>query len=97
MSPLFFMKMYKRFRNTLVEYPAQFWLMALGLLISSAGSSMVWPFLMIYASEKLSLSLSAVSTLLTINAATGLLTSFIAGSVADRLGRKPVMVISLAV
>ncbi len=71
--------------------------MASGLLISSAGSSMIWPFLMIYVSEKLSLSLSTVSTLITINAATGLFTSFIAGAVADRLGRKPVMVISLAV
>ena len=58
---------------------------------------MIWPFLMIYVSEKLSLSLSTVSTLITINAGTGLLTSFIAGAVADRLGRKPVMVLSLAV
>ncbi len=87
----------KRFRDLISEYPSQFWLMAVGLLISSAGTSMIWPFLMIYVSEKLDLSLSAASTLLTINAATGLITSFIAGSVADKLGRKPVMVISLAV
>ena len=97
MSPLFFTTMYKRFRNTLAEYPPQFWLMASGLLLSSAGTSMIWPFLMIYASEKLNLSLSTVSTLITINAGTGLMTSFIAGAVADRLGRKPVMVLSLAV
>ncbi len=57
---------------------------------------MIWPFLMIYVSERLGLSLSTVSTLITINAGTGLLTSFIAGAVADRLGRKPVMVLSLA-
>jgi MFS family permease len=86
-----------RLRNTLAEYPPQYWLMASGLLISSAGASMIWPFLMIYASEKLSLSLSTVSTLITINAATGLLTSFAAGAVADKLGRKLVMVTSLAV
>jgi MFS family permease len=89
--------MLDRFRNTFKEYPSQFWLMASGLLISSAGSSMIWPFLMIYVSEKLSLSLSTVSTLVSINAATSLLTSFIAGAVADRLGRKPVMIISQAV
>ena len=71
--------------------------MAVGLLISSAGASMIWPFLMIYVSEKLKLSLSAASTLLAINAAAGLISSFAAGSVADKLGRKPVMVISLAV
>jgi MFS family permease len=71
--------------------------MGTGLLLSSAGASMIWPFLMIYASEKLKLSISAASTLLTINAATGLITSFIAGAVADRFGRKPVMVVSLAI
>jgi MFS family permease len=89
--------MFKRVHTTILEYPSQFWLMASGLLISSAGSSMIWPFLMIYVSEKLDLSLSTVSTLITINATTGLLTSFIAGAIADRLGRKPVMVLSLAV
>jgi MFS family permease len=89
--------MINRLRNTFTEYPPQFWLMASGLLLSSAGTSMIWPFLMIYASEKLSLSLSTVSTLITINAGTGILTSFIAGSVADKLGRKPVMVLSLVI
>jgi MFS family permease len=89
--------MLNRLRNTIAEYPSQFWLMAVGLFISSAGSSMIWPFLMIYVSEKLSLSLSTVSTLITINAITGLFASFIAGAVSDKLGRKPVMIVSLTV
>ena len=89
--------MLTRLRNTIAEYPSQFWLMVVGLFISSAGASMIWPFLMIYVSEKLSLSLSTVSTLITINAIMGLFASFIAGAVSDKLGRKPVMIISLAV
>jgi MFS family permease len=89
--------MLNRLRNTIAEYPSQFWLMVIGLFISSAGASMIWPFLMIYVSEKLSLSLSAVSTLITINAITGLFASFIAGVVSDKLGRKLVMIVSLAV
>jgi MFS family permease len=86
-----------RIRKVIAEYPPQFWLMSIGLLISSAGTSMIWPFLMIYVSEKLSLSLSTVSTLITLNAATGLVASFAAGAVADKLGRKLVMVSSLAI
>ena len=58
---------------------------------------MIWPFLMIYVSEKLLLSLSTVSTLITINAVMGLFASFIAGAVSDKLGRKLVMIVSLAV
>jgi MFS family permease len=89
--------MLNRLRNTITDYPSQFWLMSTGLLISSAGASMIWPFLMIYASEKLSLSLSTVSILVSINAITGLFASFIAGTVSDRLGRKLLMIVSLAI
>jgi MFS family permease len=71
--------------------------MVTGLFISSAGASMIWPFLMIYVSEKLSLSLSTVSTLITINAITGLFASFIGGTISDKMGRKLVMIISLTV
>ncbi len=83
-------------RHIKQEYPSQFWLMAFGMLISTLGSSMIWPFLMIYVSETLAVSLAIVTSLMTINSITSLLFSFIAGPVIDRLGRKWVMVISLA-
>jgi MFS family permease len=88
--------MIARIRHTRSEYPSQFWLMAFGMLIGTMGSSMIWPFLMIYVSEKLNVGLAVVTSLMTINAAMNLLFSFIAGPVADKLGRKWVMVISLA-
>lgn len=78
------------------EYPRQFWLMITGIVISTAGGSMIWPFLLIYASGKLNLPLSTVATLIAINAGTGLFSSFLAGTLADKIGRKIVMVSSLA-
>jgi MFS family permease len=78
------------------QYPRQYWLMIAGVVISTAGGSMIWPFLLIYASGKLDLPLSTVAALISINAGTGLLASFLAGSLADRVGRKGVMVFSLA-
>lgn len=71
--------------------------MNVGVVISSAGASMIWPYMMIYASESLDLSLSAVSTLITINAVVGLFTSFIAGAISDKVGRKLVMIVSLVI
>lgn len=56
---------------------------------------MIWPFLMIYVSGKLNLPLSTVATLIAINASTSLVSSLFAGTIADRRGRKIVMVISL--
>lgn len=78
------------------EYPRQYWLMITGIVISTAGGSMIWPFLLIYASGKLHLPLSTVATLISINAGTGIFSSFLAGTLADKIGRKVVMVVSLA-
>lgn len=58
---------------------------------------MIWPFMLIYASGKLDLPLSTVATLISINAGTGLLASLIAGTLADKIGRKVVMNFSLTV
>lgn len=77
------------------SYPRQFWLMFAGMILSTLGTTMIWPFLMIYASETLGLPLAAVASLMTVNAAAGLLSSIVAGPIVDRLGRKGVMVVGL--
>jgi MFS family permease len=89
--------MFNKLKFLYKEYPPQYWLMITGVVISTAGGSMIWPFLLIYASGKLTLPLSTVATLISINAGTGLLSSFIAGTLADKIGRKVVMNFSLTV
>ncbi len=59
--------------------------------------SLVWPFLTLYASEKLHQPLTTITILLTINSLVGLATTFIGGAIADRFGRKWVMVFSFVV
>ena len=81
--------------NLLAGYPRQFKLMFWGMLLSTTGASMTWPFLMIYVKARTQLPLTQVASLLTINAAMGLLAAFIAGPIIDRVGRKWVMVFSL--
>jgi MFS family permease len=69
--------------------------MFFGMLLSTSGASMIWPFLMIYVSERLVLPMTIVASLTTISAVAGLISSFIAGPIIDRVGRKGVMVVSL--
>jgi MFS family permease len=90
------MKPINTLRNLYNQYPRQFWLMITGVIISTAGGSMIWPFMLIYASGKLNLPLSTVAALISINAGTGLASSLVAGALADRVGRKGVMVFSLS-
>ncbi len=66
------------------------------MLLATAGASMIWPFLMIYVSEKLSLPMTSVASLMSLNAGTRLIASFLAGPVTDRIGRKITMIVGLA-
>lgn len=84
-------------RSLLRRFPSQYWLMTSGVFLSTLGGSMIGPFMLIYAGERLGLPLRTVASLVTINAATSLLSSFIAGTLADRFGRKGIMNVSLTV
>lgn len=85
---------FSKLRNTYHHYPRQFWLVAAGVLLSSAGSSLIWPFQLIYISKTLTLPISSVATLISISSLTGLLASFVGGAIADRFGRKLIMFIA---
>jgi len=85
-----------RLKTIFNDYPRQFWLVAFGVLLSSAGSSLIWPFQLIYISKILSLPISSVAALISISSATGLTASFIGGAIADRFGRKPIMLAAQA-
>lgn len=80
---------------TMPKYPFQFWLMFVGMLLAALGASMIWPYLLLYAAERLHAPLAQVGSLFTINAVMGLLAALLAGPVVDTWGRKGVLVISL--
>lgn len=86
----------QRLQKQIQAYPRQYWLLFVGMLISTLGASMVWPFLMIYVSDRLRLPLTTTTSLMTLNASMGLIFSLIAGPITDKVGRKWVMVVSLA-
>ncbi len=81
--------------KSLNAYPRQFWLLFVGILISTAGVSMIWPFLMIYVSDRLGLPMTTTAVLLSVNAIASLIASAVAGPISDRTGRKGIMVIGL--
>lgn len=56
---------------------------------------MIWPFLMVYVSERLNQPLMVSASLTSLNAVMALIFSFIAGPIIDKFGRKWVMAFSL--
>ncbi|MGD2147528.1 MAG: MFS transporter, partial [Anaerolineae bacterium] len=78
-------------------YPAQYWLLIGGMLISVAGGSMVWPFMTIYMRQQLDVPLTSITLLLTLNSAAGLASLSAVGPLIDRFGRKRAMVFGLVI
>jgi MFS family permease len=87
--------MLESFNKARRDYPRQFWLLFWGLLISTVGASMIWPFLMVFVSKRLTLPLTAAASIMAFNSIAAVVFTFVAGPVTDKLGRKGVMVVSL--
>jgi MFS family permease len=77
------------------DLPGQFKLMVAGSLITSAGFTMSFPFLSLYLNTQLGIPLDRVGLLFVFHAAAGLVAQMAAGPLADRVGRKPVMMVGL--
>jgi len=77
------------------KIPFQIWVIYASSFIFSVGSSMAWPYLNIFLQQKLSLPLSTTTLLISLRAVTGILASFVAGSISDRFGRRGVILVSL--
>jgi MFS family permease len=77
------------------DLPGQFKLMVAGSLLVSTGFTMSFPFLTLYLNTQLGIPLDKVGLLFMFHAAAGLFAQMAAGPLADRIGRKPVMMVGL--
>ncbi|HNS03649.1 MAG TPA: MFS transporter [Anaerolineae bacterium] len=84
-----------RLRTVRASYPPAFWVLFWGLLINSAGSSMVWPFLTIFIRQRLEVSLTTVTLLFSLNSFAGLIALSFVGPAVDRFGRRFAMITGL--
>ena len=84
-----------RLRGVLPRFSMAFWVLMGGMLLSSAGTSMVWPFLALYVSGRLDAPLALVGWLITLQAVAGVVGTLLAGPLVDFVGRKLAMLVSL--
>jgi oligosaccharide:H+ symporter len=82
-------------RSFWVEYPRQYWILFFGAFINSAGAGLVFPFLSLYLTKKLKFSMTEVGISFAFFAVMSVISQVMGGVLADRWGRKPVMLISL--
>ena len=85
----------RRTRNVYNEYPRAFWTYNIVVFIDRLGGFMLYPFFALYLTEKYKIGMSTVGLLFAVFSISGMVGSALGGAIADRMGRKTVIIFSL--
>ena len=84
-----------RTRKVYNEYPRAFWIYNIIVFIDRLGGFMLYPFFALYLTKKYEIGMSTVGIVFAIFSITGMVGSALGGAIADRMGRKLVIIASL--
>ena len=92
------MTRFRRYLSSLdPRLPRPVWVLQGGGLVNAFGNGMVLPFLIIYLHNVRGVSLGLAGLIAATNSAAALVTGFVAGSLADRIGPRTVLMSALCV
>jgi len=79
------------------EYSRTFWLIILGMFIDNLGGMLIFPFFGLYITSKYSVGMTEVGVLFSIFSVTGVFGSLIGRALADKFGRKVIIIFGLVI
>lgn len=77
------------------EYPRPFWLFSVTVFIDRLGGSLLYPFFALYLTSRFKIDMAEVGGLFAAFAVSGFVGSALGGALADRLGRRTMLILSL--
>ncbi len=77
------------------EYPSAFWIYNVIIFIDRLGGFMLYPFFALYLTQRYGIGMSTVGIVFAIFSISGMVGSALGGAIADRMGRKTVIIFSL--
>jgi MFS family permease len=77
------------------RFSPKFWVLMAASFIDNLGSTMVFPFFALYLTQKFGVGLAQAGALMGIYSITGFVGSMIGGALADRYGRRKIILIGL--
>jgi MFS family permease len=87
----------KSLQKTFSAYPRPFWVLMTGVFIDQLGANFIYPFFALFVTARFGVGLTQVGLMLGTMTAGGLLGGFVGGSLADRVGRKVMILFGLLV
>ena len=85
----------KKFKSQVFAYPKTFRILVASTFIDRLGGSLIFPFLALYVTQKFNVGLTQVGLIFGMWSISSLVGSMIGGALADRFGRKVVIVFGL--
>ena len=85
----------ERTKKTYHDYPSAFWIYNLVVFIDRLGGFMLYPFFALYLTQRYGIGMSTVGLIFAIFSISGMVGSALGGAIADRMGRKTVIIFSL--
>ncbi len=89
--------MLARIRSTLTAYPQAFWILVGSSFIDRLGSTLIFPFFALYITQRFQVGMTQAGVLLAIFSISGLAGSMLGGALADRFGRRGVVLFGLTI
>jgi MFS family permease len=84
--------MIQRVRLTIADFPREFWILFGGTLVNAAGSGLVFPFFTLYVRQRFGIPMVTIGAAMSVMAGAGVASGAMGGALADRFGRKKLMV-----
>ena len=82
-------------RSRFATYPRQFWTLFFGSLINSTGNGLIINFISAYMTKHMGFTMTQVGLILVCFGVVVLVSQLFGGGLIDRIGRKPIMMVSL--
>ncbi len=89
--------MLRNLGNTYARFPRTFWVVAGTQFIDVIGNTLLMPFFALYVTQKFDVGMTQAGLILATNSAAGMVGSTIGGALADRFGRRGIILFGLVV
>jgi len=77
------------------EYPRIFWVLIGALFIDRVGGALIFPFLSLYITNKFDVGLTQVGAIFAVHSLSSFVGSMVGGALADKYGRRSMLIIGL--
>lgn len=78
------------------EFPAKFWVLVAASFVDRVGGTLIFPFFTLYITDRFNVGMTQAGMLLGTFHLTGLLGNVVGGALADRFGRKSIVLFGLS-